>query len=933
MNEIIDFNAGNLAAGTVITDQFEGVKISSSSEFGVMLFDTNNVTGEDFDLSATELGKVLIISEDGDSNDPDDKATGGTISIEFDQLVEVTNVGLLDIDEEGSFINLFDDLNLIKTVEIANLGDNSFQELSLNATDVARIDINLAGSAALTGLDFIPSRNASNLSGTEFRTITGEDNNLENSQLGSEKTDLIRLFVPFYEDGFNAPRVTGPTGNILPNPRTISNTVVAQTDLIPNYLNATDWLWQWGQFIDHDLTLNEGSPTSSPPEDFLPIPVPQDDPNDPFVQNGLTELPFIRSAAAEGTGGDPSNPRQQTNELTHFIDASAVYGSTPEVAHALRDPNGGGRLKTQTRSLTTGTEELLPFQSEAEDVPAANPVGLSPDETFVAGDVRVNEQFGLNGIHTLFVREHNRIAGEIEARLAAGEAEILGKFNESGLSEDDFIYESARKVVGAQIQIITYNEFLPLFIGSEFNPVRDVLGDGFGIAPFTGYKSNVDPSVSTEFANAAYRLGHTLLSPEIQRVDQNGLNGTFTGDAFFDANEIYDPKNDTGLGVNSVYSGLGLQPAQEYDNQIVDGVRNFLFNEARGGFDLASVNIARGREVGLPTLNEARQLLGLTPYRSFEQISSTPGVAERFTSVYESVDDVDLWVGGIAEDAVNGGLLGETFNLIVSDQFQRSRDGDRFFYLNELDHLRVFDPDIDSTSLSGIIRENTPEDFIIQDNAFILPYDNQVTGTESGEILPGSDRADLIEGLGGDDELQGKNGNDILFGGYGNDTVQGGNDDDVLYGGSGNDHLTGDNGQDQLLAGDGNDTVEGGNDNDTLNGGKGADRFLFGGEGMAFNALGIDTIEDFQVTEDKIVLSEATFTNLEGAISFDVLDTSDADRLSNADKIYNADIIYNQSTGTLIYNANGADSEFDDSDIFAQLDLNLELSANNFDIV
>ena len=833
---------------------------------------------------------------------------------------------MLDIDESGGAISFFDDdANLIETLEIPNLGDNSFQNLNPELTDVARVDIKFAGSGALADLEFSLARDVSK-SITEFRTITGEDNNLGNPQLGSEETNLIRIFDHFYEDGFNASRVTGPTGNLLPNPRTISNRIVAQTDIIPNYLNATDWLWQWGQFIDHDLTLNEGDPTASPREDFIPITIPQDDPNDPFVRDGITELPFIRSERASGTGTDPSNPRQQTNKLTHFIDASSVYGSTLEVAQALRDPSGGGRLLTQTQLLKTGFEELLPFQSKA-NAPAANPVGLSPDETFVAGDIRVNEQIGLNGIHTLFAREHNRIAGEIEARLAAGDTEIVAKFNESGLSEDDFIYESARKVVGARIQIITYNEFLPLFIGAEFKPVEGVFGGGFGIASFTGYKPTVDPLVSGEFANAAYRLGHTLLAPEIQRADQNGLSGTFLGDAFFNSNQVYDPEAKTGLGVNSLYLGLGLQAAQEYDNQIVDGVRNFLFNEARGGFDLASVNIARGREVGLPTLNEARQLLGLNPYTSFQQIIATPGVAERFASVYESIDDVDLWVGGIAEDAVNGGLLGETFNLIVSEQFQRSRDGDRFFYLNELDDIRVFDPDIDSTSLSEIIRENTPEDFIIQDNAFILPYDDRVTGTDWGEMLRGSNQADLIEGLGGDDQLKGKNGSDILFAGDGNDTVQGGNDDDVLYGGSGNDQLLGDYGKDQLLGGDGHDTLKGGNDNDTLYGGKGADSFLFGGEGLAFKDLGIDTIKDFQVAEDQILLSKNSFSKLEGDISLEIFDNLDAGSFSNAD------LIYIQSKGILIYNANNAASGFGEGGIFAELQIGLELTADIFEIV
>ena len=834
---------------------------------------------------------------------------------------------------------------------------------------------------------------------TEFRAINGAENNLKNPQLGSEDTNLTRLFRVFYEDSVNAPRVTGPTGNTLPNPRTISNAVVAQEMLVTNYLNATDWLWQWGQFIDHDLTLNEGSPESSPPEDFIPIAVPQNDPHDPFVQDGVTQLPFIRSVAAKGTGADSDNPRQQTNQITHFIDASSVYGSTPEVAQALRDPNGGGRLLTQTKLLNGTAEELLPFQSEA-DAPAANPVGLPAHETFVAGDVRVNEQPGLTGVHTLFAREHNRIAGAIEARLAAGDAEIVAKFNESGLSEDDFIYESARKVVGARIQIITYNEFLPLLVGSQYTPVNDVLGGGFGIAPFTGYQPNVDPSVSNEFANAAYRLGHTLLSPEIVRLEQNGLSGTFLGDAFFNSNQIYDPKNDKGLGVNSLYSGMGLHVAQEYDNQIVDGLRNFLFDEARGGLDLASVNIARGREVGLPTLNEARQLLGLEPYSSFEQISSTPGVAERLASVYESVDDVDLWLGGISEDHVNGGLLGETFNLIVSDQFQRTRDGDRFFYLNELDHIKVLAPDIESTTLSGVIRNNTPDDYFVQDNVFSRPFEHELFGTESGETIQGSARAELIKGFGNDDLLEGNDGEDILFGGDGHDTLQGGNNDDVLYGGHGNDKLTGNNGDDHLQGGDGHDSLNGGDGNDTHNGGAGNDEifgqagndlifgdnsqdsldndsnhdrihggegadtinggqgmdlihggegadiinggqgmdhlvggpeedsFIFGGKGLEFHDLGIDTIEDFNPAEDHILLSKDSFSGLEGEkISLEVLENISADSFSNAD------LIYDRATGHLIYNANAEVPGAGDGGNFARLNTDLDLSENNFHIV
>lgn len=145
----------DLAAGTIITNQFVGVEFSTTSKFGLMLFDTNNVTGEDSDLAAKDLGNVLIISEDGDRSDPDDNAAGGTISLKFEGLVAVNSIGLLDIDEPGSSIVFYDrDGKAIETVEIEALEDNSFQEISFDVADVARADLNFAGSGALTGIDF-----------------------------------------------------------------------------------------------------------------------------------------------------------------------------------------------------------------------------------------------------------------------------------------------------------------------------------------------------------------------------------------------------------------------------------------------------------------------------------------------------------------------------------------------------------------------------------------------------------------------------------------------------------------------------------------------------------------------------------------------------------------------------------------------------------
>ena len=169
---MIDFDEGNLPAGTVITAHFKGLSISTPEEFGVRIFDTNNPTGGDDDLGAG-IGNALIISEDGDSSDPDDNAAGGTISIEFDELVTVTGIGLLDIDEPGGTIDFFDDdSNRIEVIKIPDFDDGNLQQLNPNVPDVARMDINLAGSAALTELNlFVPLNDS--LAATDSFNLSG----------------------------------------------------------------------------------------------------------------------------------------------------------------------------------------------------------------------------------------------------------------------------------------------------------------------------------------------------------------------------------------------------------------------------------------------------------------------------------------------------------------------------------------------------------------------------------------------------------------------------------------------------------------------------------------------------------------------------------------------------------------------------------------
>ncbi len=503
----------------------------------------------------------------------------------------------------------------------------------------------------------------------EARTINGSGNNPADASAGSANQVFTRLAAAFYSDGTGS-----PAGASRPSPRVISNAVAAQTTLRPNARKASDFLWQWGQFIDHDL---DETPTAAPAEPF-PIAVPRGDPQFDPAGTGTATIGLNRSAYQM-----VSNVRQQVNAITAWIDASQVYGSDDVRAFALRALDGSGRLKV-TGNAVHG--DLLPFNT------AGLPNAPAGDVFFLAGDVRVNEQTGLTAIHTLFMREHNFWADLYKAaNPAAG---------------DDEVFQFARAVVGAEMQAVTYREFLPVLLGPNALP------------PYTGYKPKVKPAISNEFATAAFRLGHSLLSPVLQRLDAG--NRVIAAGSLSLRDSFFNPSHIVNDGIDVVLRGLANQAAQELDEMIIDDVRNFLFGQpGLGGLDLASLNLQRGRDHGLPAYNQMRQALGLSRARRFEDINRDPAVARKRSAAYRSVDDVELWIGGLAEADRSGSMVGEVFHRILADQFARVRDGDRFWYQISLppEMVRM----IEQQTLAVIIRRNTGIKRELQDNAFIAP--------------------------------------------------------------------------------------------------------------------------------------------------------------------------------------------------------------------
>jgi hypothetical protein len=507
----------------------------------------------------------------------------------------------------------------------------------------------------------------------ENRTYDGNGNNLVHSTWGAAGTQLTRLSPVEYGD-----LVLSPAGGSRPNPREISNIAIAQTVMLPNAHQMTDWVFQWGQFVDHDIDLTGAA---SPVESFN-ISIPAGDPIFDPANTGTQIMPFQRSHYDPATGVGLGNPRQQINEISSYLDGSMVYGSDAARATALRALSGG--------RLLTSPGNLLPLNTLGLPNGAG---GGSPTDFYVAGDVRANEQIGLTAIHTLMMREHNRLAGDIEAA--------------NPLWSDEEIYQRARKLVGAEIQSITYHEFLPTLLGPTAPSAN------------AAYDANIDASIANEFSTALYRVGHTMLSPRLMRMDNDGTPAPGGHVALRDA--FFQPQNLAGASELEYFlKGLASDQQQEVDMHVVDEVRNFLFGEPLvGGFDLPTLNIQRGRDHGLADYNSVRTAYGLPAAATFADITSDAAIQSALASLYGSVADVDVWVGAIAEDHVPGAAVGELILTGLRDQFTRLRDGDRFWYQND-EALSSDDVAwLDSIRLSDVIRLNTSITNI-QSNVFIM---------------------------------------------------------------------------------------------------------------------------------------------------------------------------------------------------------------------
>ena len=589
-----------------------------------------------------------------------------------------------------------------------------------------------------------------------LRTLDGSVNNREHPDWGRAGTPYKRVAPATYADR---------AGTMLagPNSRAVSNRVF--NDLGTNLFSErslSQWVWAWGQFLDHDLGLRDETPGEA-----APIAFDAADPLESFT-NDLGSMGFARTPAAPGA----TKTREQINTLSSFIDASNVYGTTQQRLEWLRTGPVDGQLANNAATLML-PDDYLPRVSSRKDV-AAPPVDLmgalagTPERAVVAGDVRANENIALTAIQTLFAREHNRIVAALPAKLP-----------------ESHKFEIARRVVGAEVQAITYNEFLPAV--------------GVKLPRYRGYDPNVDPTLTNEFATVAFRA-HSMVHGEFE-VDFDP--GTYTAEqlATFRRSGIEvveeapshlvipltvafgNPDLLQSVGLGPILASLAGERQYRNDEQIDNALRSVLFGVPRPGtdptlrqtpvidpacfggvVDLGALDIMRGRDHGIAPYNALRRAYGLAPKATFASItgessdafpidplieaakpSNDPDIltftelrdaagvvldpadpetretavagvrrsplAARLKALYGSTDAVDAFVGLVSEPHVAGTELGELQLAVWRKQFTSLRDGDRFFFAND-PALSMIERayGISLLSLSDIIKANADTD-------------------------------------------------------------------------------------------------------------------------------------------------------------------------------------------------------------------------------
>lgn len=387
--------------------------------------------------------------------------------------------------------------------------------------------------------------------------------------------------------------------------------------------------------------------------------VPHQDPA--HKQTGTECMNFVRTLTdkdANCPGSETSPQAEQLTVVTPWMDLSLVYGNSDAQNQLIRAFNGGRMIVEQRNGGD--------WPPRALNATATCDVVSQTEACYLAGDVRVNQNPGLTMLQVILLREHNRIAGALQ-----------------GLNphwSDEIIYQEARKINTAQYQHINYYEWLPIFLGKD-NMIRNRLIYETTTGSYVNdYDPSIDPSVINEHATAAFRYFHSQIEGRLDLISEiRARTGSLRLSDWFNRPGVLE----SGDNFDSITRGHATQPEQLTDINFDPEIKHFLFRRNRPfGGDLRSLDIQRNRDHGLASYNDFREFCGLrraTKWEDFLDLISEKNIAN-LQSLYASFEDVDLTVGASIEAHVAGALAGPTFLCILTEQFFRTRVGDRFFY-------------------------------------------------------------------------------------------------------------------------------------------------------------------------------------------------------------------------------------------------------------
>uniref|UniRef100_A0A4W6D0Z4 NAD(P)H oxidase (H2O2-forming) n=1 Tax=Lates calcarifer TaxID=8187 RepID=A0A4W6D0Z4_LATCA len=492
----------------------------------------------------------------------------------------------------------------------------------------------------------------------EVPRFDGWYNSLGYPRRGAVGSHLMRLVPAHYWDGVYQP-VQQP---LLPNPRRLSSLLTQGPSGLPSTRNLTVLSLFFGYHVAFEIF---DSRTPGCPPEFMNIPVPKGDPVFDPTATGEVLLPFQRGPWDKESGQSPSNPRTQVNLVTAWIDGSSIYGPSTSWADSLRSFSRG--------LMTSGSEWNMPKEGGGRNLmwSAADPSTgeRGPDGLYELGNAWANENMFTAAEGIIWFRYHNYVASKLHEE-------------HPGWS-DEKLFQNARKTVVATFQSIALYEWLPGFLKDKKLP------------PYPGYQKFIDPGISPEFQAAAVRFGITMAPPGVYMRNRTchfrkitNVDGS-SSPAMRLCNSFW--KRQTSQDVDDLLMGMASQIAEREDNIVVEDLRDYMYGPLRfTRTDLVAITIQRGRDFGLRSYTEVRKALDLPPVKTFEDINPelnniNPQLLHDVAELYNrDVSKLELFPGGLLE-SLDG--PGPVFSAIILDQFERIRNGDRFWFENKQNGL------------------------------------------------------------------------------------------------------------------------------------------------------------------------------------------------------------------------------------------------------